>query len=356
MTRPVAIETLLACLTGEFGTNADWGSLLAAANRSLITGTIAERARQGGHWDSLPPDVQAFLAAIYERTIRRNARLDAQLAEALECLNRDDIVPILIKGAAVRHTPAAGGAQGRMLSDLDLMMPAHALPRAAECLRRIGYRDYAGGPLADAPIVLFREDDVGMLDLHSRLKAPVPRVEAQDIGRHCVPVRIDAGEALLPSPAAQALMLIVHDQLQDRDYWRGLTDLRHLLDLDQLARTPSGIDWAALAAWFPPGYPRRALQTPLVTANALLGTPVPPDLLRGWRPRLQHKRRLLQARRPYLRIPLTLLSLALDPPSLETWARESIQRRSAPARRRDMAAILGSGWRRFSRQANPGKL
>lgn len=356
MTKAVAIETLLACIAGDFGAHTDWDSLLVAANRTLVTGTIAERARGDGHWDRLPSDVQAFLAAIYERTTRRTARLDAQLAEALECLNRHDIVPILMKGAAIRHTPAAGGSPGRMLSDLDLMMPAHALPRAAECLRVIGYRDYVGGSLGGAPIVLFREDDVGMLDLHSRLTAPVPRVEARDIQRHCVPIRIGASEVLLPSPTAQALILIAHDQLQDRDYWRGLTDLRHLLDLDQLARTSEGIDWAALVAWFPPGYPRRALQTPLITAHGLLGTPVPPDLLRGWRPRLQYKRRLLQARRPYLRIPLTLLSLALDPPSLEIWGRERIQRRGGSARRRDMAAILGSGWRRFSRRANPGKL
>lgn len=355
MARPVPIETLLGCIAGEFGPDTDWGSLLAAANRALITGTLAERVRQGGRWDRLPPDVQAFLAAILDRTTRRSARLDAQLAEALECLNRQGIVPILMKGAAIRHTPAAG-ATGRILSDLDLMMPARLLPRAAECLRRIGYRDYAGAPLAGAPLVLFRDDDVGMLDLHSRLTAPVPRVEAEDIERHALPVRIGAGEALLPSPAAQALMLIAHDQLQDRDYWRGLTDLRHLLDLDQLARTPQGIDWATLAAWFPRGYPRRALQTSLVTAQALLGTPVPPELLRGWRPRLQYRRRLLQARRPYLRIPLTLLSLALDPPSFEIWARESLQRRGTSTPRRNMAVTLGSGWRRFSRRANPGKL
>lgn len=356
MARALAIETLLACLIGDPPPGADWESVIAGANRALATGTMAERLQQRGAWDGLPADVRGFLSAILSRARQRNARLDAQLAEALAALNRVDVVPILIKGAAIRFTPGAGAGAGRMLSDLDLMLPAEALPRAIRCLRAIGYRFYVEDPAGHLLAVLFRDEDVGMVDLHSRMKAPRPLVDAGAIARDSTPIAIGDARALLPSPTSQALMLVIHDQLQDRDYWRGLIDLRHLIDLDGLACSPAGIDWAALAAWCPSGYPARALQTALATAHGLLGTPVPPHLVSGWRPRLQFARRRLQARRASLRFPLTLLSLALDPPPLGIWARERIQYGGgARPRRRDFAALIAFGLRRISSQASPGK-
>lgn len=356
MARGPALEALLACLVGDPPPDTDWERVIAAANRALVTGTMAERLRQRGAWDALPAEVRAFLSAILERARQRNARLDAQLAEALSALNQVGIVPLLIKGAAIRFTPGAGAGAGRLLSDLDLMIPAEAMPRAVGCLRALGYRFYVEDPAEHRLAVLFREEDVGMLDLHSCMKAPRPLVDAEAIARDAAPFAIEGGRALLPSPTSQALMLVVHDQLQDRDYWRGLVDLRHLLDLDGLARTPEGMDWPALAAWFPPGYPSRALQTALLTAHRLIGTPVPAPLVSGWRPRLQLARRRLQARRPGLRLPLTLLALALDPPPLDIWARERIQYRSGTRpRRRDLGGLIAFGLRRFSRQVAPGK-
>lgn len=357
MTNSASIHALLACIRGGLPLETDWPSIIATANRTLTTGTMAQHIRQSDSWDWLPADVQSFLLAIYERAVQRNRRLDAQLAEAVSCLNRHDIQPILIKGVAMRFTPGAGGFEGRMLSDLDLMIPASAMRGAADCLGQIGYR-YHSRPSADgAPTVLFREHDVGMLDLHSRLKSPQPCVEDGDVRGDCIPIRIEAAQALLPSPTSQALILILHDQLQDRDYWRGLIDLRHLLDLDGLARTSAGIDWGMLAMRFPAGYPQRALQTQLVTANRLLATRIPAHLMGGWWPRAQHARRTVQARWPYLRVPLTLISLALDPPSLDTLARGGtrIGPRSAKGGR-SILPILASGLRRFSRPTALGKL
>jgi hypothetical protein len=126
-----------------------------------------------------------------------------------------------------------------------------------------------------APMNLCRAQDVGMIDLHCRTKTRYPGFDYDDLAGDCSEVRLGMASAWLPSPTSQALILVLHDQLQDRDYWRGLMDLRHLLDIVELARAPAGIDWERLAAYFPRGYPRNALDVQLATLELLFGAPVP---------------------------------------------------------------------------------
>jgi len=162
---------------------------------------------------------------------------------------------------------------------------------------------------------------------------------------------------LLPSPTAQALILVLHDQLKDRDYWRGLIDLRHVLDIDALAKTRDGIDWDLLDSWFCERQPRTALRTQLVSIEALLGIGVPNRLIKDWWPRIQHRRRMTQANWPALGPIFTLLTLALDPPrycwqATDAKAKVSLGRRRVPG----IFARGFSGLKRVHRAKAPGKL
>lgn len=308
MRPPEPLRALLAGLAGAPPPDADWPAVLAAANRALVTGLLADRIGEAA-----PEEVRTFLAEVRARAAARNARLGAQLAEALAALGGAGIRPILLKGAAILHTVGAGYG-GRIVADLDLMVPAGAMAEAAARLHAIGYRDHAppGGPLAAR--VLWRSADVGMIDLHARTKVRHPGFDHAGLAPRCTALAIGGAEALLPSPTDQALILILHDQLQERDYWRGLIDLRHLLDLAALAEAPGGIDWEALAGRFPAGYRARALAVQLATLAALLGVAVPARFAAGRWQRIQLARRLVQLRRPWLRVPLTLATFALDPP------------------------------------------
>ena len=301
------LATLLACLAGETLLEIDWQKLLAAANQALVTGVLAERIG-----DRAPEDVQAFLGVIHRRAVERNSRLERQLEEAATTLNAAGIQPILLKGTAVLRT--AGPDYGaRILSDLDIMVPACWMAMARRSLEAIGYRLYQREDSPFAPMNLYREQDVGMIDLHCRTKVRYPGFDAEDLTGDCSEVRLGGARAWLPSPTSQALILILHDQLQERDYWRGLVDLRHLLDIAELARTSAGIDWERLARHFPEGYPRNALDVQLSTLDLLFGVPVPQPHRPGWT-RVQLRRRRLQLRWPGLRPFLTLLTLLLDPP------------------------------------------
>ena len=346
------LATLLACLAGEAPADVDWVDLLAAANQALVTGVLATRVG-----DRAPEEVQAFLGTIQARALERNSRLKRQLEEAAASLNLAGIRPILLKGAAVLYT-AGPGYGARILSDLDIMVPARSMAMARVRLETIGYRLYRHEDSPFAPMNLCREQDVGMIDLHCRTKTRYPGFDFDDLAGSCSEVRLGTAKAWLPSPTSQALILILHDQLQDRDYWRGLVDLRHLLDIAELARTPAGIDWEWLAAHFPRGYPRNALDVQLATLERLFGVRVPMPKHPVWT-EFQLRRRIVQLHLPGLRSFLTLLTLLLDPPwqaggpgYATATGPGRFRGASIPERvRRALSAI-----RRFSARKNLGKI
>lgn len=349
------VAQLMACLDGQPPVNGDWADVIAVANRTLTAGTLAQCQLRNGTSVALPEDVRGFFATVHARTRARNRRMRDQLAEAVICLNRANITPMLIKGAALLAMPV--DARGRMLADLDLMVPASALADAGEALGAIGYapQDEPSDPAVAE--VFWRSRDTGTIDLHCRLQAPRPYFDFARLAQWCAPAGVGAGEALLPSPTAQALILILHDQLQDRDYWRGLVDMRHVLDIAALARTPEGIDWDLLASWFPEGQPQSALRTQLVTIEALRSIGVPPPLIADRWPRLQHRRRMLQAHWPLFGAVFTLLTLTLDPP--RGGGRAANGSASAARGGRARSGVLArafSAVKRFHRSKAPGKL
>ena len=109
-------------------------------------------------------------------------------------------------------------------------------------------------------------------------------------------------------------MIIMHDQLQERDYWRGLLDLRHLTDLWRMTSELDDTAWRRLVDWFPPGYPRRAAQTQLMSLIWLFGPFGSRAATGGIRVKAQLLRRRIQLRYSRLAPIFTALTVILDPP------------------------------------------
>lgn len=283
-----ALEELLAALRGWPQAGTDWRSVIALANHALLTPALFSSLARAGQLDRLPQDVGEYLLFIHDCNRERNLRLLGQLREAVACLNRGRVVPILLKGAVPLFLSPPDQVPYRMTSDLDIGVDEAELATAQTCLAQLGYMP--SSTIRD----MIRPADAGILELRpSQVKGfqPPELVEREGL------------LARVPSAEARAFHWIVHDQLKQGDYWRGRIDLRHLYDLAQLAECEE-LDWRAVRMAMPNRHARNAVDTQLSTLHRFFDVSVPHEFIRRPMIRFQHWRRVFSARHPVLGIPL----------------------------------------------------
>lgn len=304
-----ALSLLLACLAGKRPAGErDWESIIAIANESLTTPTLAERVLAAEHAISLPADVRLFLETVRNRSRWRGEVMDRQLEEALVQLNAAGIVPVLIKGSALRAQMDKRD-EGRLLSDLDLVLALQQKQAAVAALQSVGYTCRDALDDGSNPVVLARTSDAGMIDLQFGFGAAGIDYDYAELAASSTQATFGAGRALLPDATTQAAIFIIHDQIKDQDYWRGLIELRHLFDIAVLA---DAVDWERLARKFSTPLAQTALRIQLIALQRLLGLPIPRHLTKGVWPALQHRRRMMQLRHPALSRLFSTLTLVAD--------------------------------------------
>lgn len=342
-----ALEDLIACLSGGTRRPRDWRALVALASETLTIGSLADAVLPGPAAGEIPVHIKELLIEVRDRARRRNLRLKEQLFELLPALNAAGIEPILMRGMA--RLLSSADEESRLLADIDLLVPEHRIDDCTRALGKLDYGVFRAGEEEHVPTVFCRSRDVGMVDVHAEIQPLYLQLGYNRLEPHCRSTEFPTGRALVPSPTCQLLFTIVHDQLHDGDYWRGLIDIRHLIDMKRIAA--EGVDWATLAGFFPGGSPKNALFVQLRTARSLMKIDVPQEYCGGAWSALQQIRRRAQAHVTPLRPIFTLLTMAVDPPprskSMIPTSRGTSETVGETARRR-LEHYFGP--------ANPGKL
>ncbi len=300
---------MCTALQGQVAKGTKWESLLTLANRTLVTPALANALADN---DQVPPDVREFLAAIASRTLDRNLAMRRQLSECCMALSNCGVLPILIKGAAFMISEPRY-VNARLSTDLDLVLQADQKAAAIAALQAIGY-EYAPSSISpDAGVNLQRSSDVGGLDIHYRLRSFHPQRQYDDLRPYCDRALLNGAAICVPSRELQLAILVAHDQMQERDYWRGLIDLRHMLDLRAIVLAGGKLNEDILADLFPEGPHRRALETQLLTLEWVFGIARPIHADSGRRARLQVRRRRWQIGRAWALPVTTAATLMIDP-------------------------------------------
>ncbi|PZO19660.1 MAG: hypothetical protein DCF26_05105 [Burkholderiales bacterium] len=119
-------------------TPTDWDLLIRQGRRSDVLARVGENARHHGLWNVLPESPRRHLESAMKLADRQHVELrhEAQaIARALQPLGEP---AVLLKGAAYTLAGLAA-ARGRMVSDVDILVPRHRLTEVESALMMAGW-------------------------------------------------------------------------------------------------------------------------------------------------------------------------------------------------------------------------
>jgi hypothetical protein len=302
---------------------AEWQNVLRLSGTHLVTPLLGWAAREQGLISMLPSDVREYLDAVCALNLHRNRQCEDQLIHLAQVLNSIDVRPVLLKGAAALVSGLYPTSAERIITDIDVLIPAQRLPDILDRLGIAGYQPVAEeGGLPKAENLMRQHHHYPPLqspDWPAKVELHVHPVDlsatrllsAAEVSREAKPVPWRGGELSLPSPTHFLMHNVIHAFVVDfRDL--AFLSLRQLFEFVHSNRVYSDrIDWPAIVVRFDSQGYEGALRGYGAFANAYLGFQAPPALtLDGWerwRPILHRIR--MDLSHPAIELPLAIAML-----------------------------------------------
>jgi hypothetical protein len=264
---------------------ATWPSIARTADRLGIAPLLHHKLRHAGTHTLLPPEPAAFLKEAHQRSLVRNLRLYAELAEVLAALSRRGVEALILKGA---HLAAAVYADpgARLIRDLDLLVHREALPAAVAALEALGYRSPVGSlqlKVTSHHLPRFMRAGRTAIELHWRLS--MDSDDPPGLWERAIQVAAPGINARVLGPTDLLLHLALHAARSHRCHmglrpWHDMAlTMQHYaaaLDWDLLVRSCRGQDAARPAALaFLLAHDLAGAEPPATLEHRLVAEPVP---------------------------------------------------------------------------------
>lgn len=253
------IRLLAAILRGDVGRNGlavalqQEGApqkLADRASRQLVSPALYPALRRAGLLAGLPSEFAAYLEALHRLNAQRNAELLAQADEVQGELRACGIEPVALKGLALLVGGDHRDDGVRLMSDLDLLIPAGLVDRARSRLLEAGYRRvfaagrdeaYYAASQQDAP--LLHEEKRAAVELHRRLLKSErgEGLVARLGGAASLTVERDGRRWQVLTPTLHFAHVFLHAMVQDAARVRGTVPLRALFDARALWTAHPGL-------------------------------------------------------------------------------------------------------------------
>jgi hypothetical protein len=251
--------------------------------RSIVTGhgviglalTALRRCRG---FESLQPETRDELMAPLRSFAFQAALWDTERDRLLRALRAHSLIPVVLKGGALRLTVYEDPAE-RLSGDLDLLVSAHRVRDGLKALAAAGYVDHWTDDARREHLrygyhLSLSHASGFEVELHWDL---APRGEgfhfdpAAFLNRSILHEREESDPVRIPSPEHMALHLA--DQNREDSFSR----LKRLVDIDRVIRAASSadFDWDYLVSQAREGGHATVVALSLQLARRLLDTPVP---------------------------------------------------------------------------------
>lgn len=268
---------------GLFGRPVDWRVIVQRAHEHGVFPTVVRNLRALG-WPAVPAEVRKELEASERLNAARNTLLARGLRAILERFGRAGIRTIPLKGVTLAES-LYGDVSLRVCSDVDILVPRHAVGPAIDLLRAGGYRSADRYHVDGTEIDLLLRSSMEYclvsppaalryyLELHWdiawRWRADTGMVD--DLWAEARPGTVLGTDTWTLSPRWELLYLALHAA---RHRWSAL---KWLVDIHEVC-VRGGLDWAGVEDRARRFGLERALHLSLGACRALLGTPLPPEL------------------------------------------------------------------------------
>lgn len=283
--RDLIVDALLAPASVAGYSMAQWDLLIRQARRTMLLGKLAARLSDNGLLEAVPPQVRPHLVAAFRRTERQELALRWEIDRLAHELRDAGPRIILLKGAAygMAGLPVS---QGRIFSDIDILVPKEHLGAVEDELRIHGWQrgdyddydeQYYRRWMHEIP-PLCHVDRGTTIDVHHAILPETSRIKVQTALLHDAIRPLKEHSNLYVLQPVDMLLHSATHLFHEGELEKGLRDL---FDLDSLLR-----DFSAQAGFWEALVPRAAalgLMRPLFYAlrytTAMLDTPVPARIM-----------------------------------------------------------------------------
>lgn len=296
---PEANRMLRARSTGSGAL--DWNTIIKIARSQFITSSLWVALKRGGLADSVPPEIREYFWKTHLLATLRNRQFKEQAVCIARALNGIGVTPAILKGGVSLFLKTYDDPGGRLMADLDLLVPPDRAEECWDVARGLGYApleiefDYSDHhhlrPLRSP-------SGTGTVEIHRRLLASpaASALPAEFVHAHLEPLTADGVKFNVPDPTLRILHILLHSGVVDRDYLRGNLCLRGLHELALIQQLHGErIDWETIRNIMGRQGEIRILDAALHRAHRMFGSPVPRRVAPGRRPHLHHFRTRLQA-------------------------------------------------------------
>ncbi len=262
-----------------------WDLLVRQARSADMLARLAINCRDQGLWDAVPAPPRRHLESALNLMLRQHRALQWEVDMVALAMARAGVPLVLLKGAAYAMSGLAA-ARGRMMSDVDVLVPREALPEVESALMRHGWvseaktaydeRYYRTWMHEVPPMRHFHRGTV--IDVHHAIVPLSARAHPSSAALLAAVRPVRPGSTVRSLGPLDMLLHSASHLFHEGELHQGF---RGLVDLDALLRelgaTPGF--WSGLA----PRARELELERPLFYAlrycRLMLGTPVPDAVL-----------------------------------------------------------------------------